>query len=247
MDDAGLLSHFLAFGMAEGRRGNEGFNVKYYQYRYDDLQGAYGTNLKEYYLHYLQFGRSEGRVTDGTVPPNWSLSASSKKIMGTSTTTAAQIARYYRAAVGESSYPTSVYKSKGAPTVDDFARVVCEEAAAEGVRAEVVFCQAMHETGWLRFGGDVSVGQCNFAGIGATGGGVAGATFPDVRTGIRAQVQHLKAYASTEALKKTCVDPRFNYVTRGIAPTLDDLDGRWATGKGYGAKIYSLMQELLKS
>ncbi|HIY79100.1 MAG TPA: N-acetylmuramoyl-L-alanine amidase [Candidatus Olsenella excrementavium] len=247
VDDAGLLSHFLTFGMAEGRRGNKGFNVKYYQYRYDDLQGAYGTNLKEYYLHYLQFGRREGRETDGTVPPNWSLSASSKKIMGTSATNAAQIARYYRSAVGESSYPASVYKSKGAPSIDDFARIVCEEAAAEGVRAEVVFCQAMHETGWLRFGGDVSVGQCNFAGIGATGGGVAGATFADVRTGIRAQVQHLKAYASTEALNNACVDPRFNYVTRGIAPTLDDLDGRWATGKGYGAKIYSLMQELLKS
>ena len=247
VDDAGLLSHFLAFGMAEGRRGNRGFNVKYYQYRYDDLQGAYGADLKEYYLHYLQFGRGEGRETDGTVPPNWSLSASSKKIMGTSATNAAQIARYYRSAVGESSYPASVYKSKGAPSIDDFARIVCEEAAAEGVRAEVVFCQAMHETGWLRFGGDVSVGQCNFAGIGATGGGVAGATFADVRTGIRAQVQHLKAYASTEALNNACVDPRFNYVTRGIAPTLDDLDGRWATGKGYGAKIYSLMQELLKS
>ena len=247
VDDAGLLSHFLTFGMAEGRRGNRGFNVKYYQYRYDDLQGAYGADLKEYYLHYLQFGRGEGRETDGTVPPNWSLSASSKKIMGTSATNAAQIARYYRSAVGESSYPASVYKSKGAPSIDDFARIVCEEAAAEGVRAEVVFCQAMHETGWLRFGGDVSVGQCNFAGIGATGGGVAGATFADVRTGIRAQVQHLKAYASTEALNNACVDPRFNYVTRGIAPTLDDLDGRWATGKGYGAKIYSLMQELLKS
>ena len=247
VDDAAVLSHFLKYGMAEGRRGNEGFNVKYYQYRYVDLQVAYGADLKAYYLHYLKFGRSEGRETDGTVPPNWSLSASSKKIMGTSTTTAAQIARYYRAAVGESSYPASVYKSKGAPTIDDFARIVCEEAAAEGVRAEVVFCQAMHETGWLRFGGDVSVGQCNFAGIGATGGGVAGATFADVRTGIRAQVQHLKAYASTEALNNACVDPRFNYVTRGIAPTLDDLDGRWATGKGYGAKIYSLMQELLKS
>ena len=31
--------------------------------------------------------------------------------------------------------------------------------------------------------------------IGTTGGGVAGVSYPDVRTGIRAQVQHLKAYA----------------------------------------------------
>ena len=246
VDDVSLLGHFLDYGMSEGRRGSAGFNVKFYQYRYPDLQLAYGTNLKSYYLHYVRYGFSEGREADGEIPPNWSLNTSSKNIMGTSTTTAAQMARYYRAVAGASTYPSSVYSSKGAPTIEDFARVVYEEAAAEGVRAEVVFCQAMHETGWLRFGGDVSVGQCNFAGIGATGGGVAGATFADVRTGIRAQVQHLKAYASTEPLNNSCVDPRFHYVTRGIAPTLDDLDGRWAAGNGYGGKIYSLMQELAK-
>ncbi|WP_167930582.1 N-acetylmuramoyl-L-alanine amidase [Olsenella sp. SW781] len=244
IDDVALLRHFVNNGMAEGRRANASFNVTYYQYRYTDLQAAFGTDLKSYYLHYVTSGCHEGRQTDGTVPPNWSMSVSSKSIMGTSTTSAAQMARYYRSVAGESAYPASVYASKGAPTIEDFARIVYEEATAEGVRAEVVFCQAMHETGWLRFGGDVSVGQCNFAGIGATGGGAAGATFGDVRTGIRAQVQHLKAYASTEPLNNPCVDPRFHYVTRGIAPTLDDLDGRWATGNGYGSKIYSLIQEL---
>ena len=75
-----------------------------------------------------------------------------------------------------------------------------EEADAEGVRGEVVFEQAMLETGWLQFGGDASAGQFNFSGLGTTGGGVAGNSFPDVRTGIRAQVQHLKAYASSEEL-----------------------------------------------
>lgn len=246
IDDVALLRHFINNGMTEARRGNASFNVRFYQYRYSDLQAAFGTNLKSYYLHYVNSGCHEGRQTDGEVPPNWSLNTSSKNIMGTSTTTAAQMARYYRAVAGASTYPSSVYSSKGAPTIEDFARIVYEEAAAEGVRAEVVFCQAMHETGWLRFGGDVSVGQCNFAGIGATGGGVAGTTFADVRTGIRAQVQHLKAYASTEPLNNSCVDPRFHYVTRGIAPTLDGLDGRWAAGNGYGGKIYSLMQELYR-
>ena len=246
VDDAAVLSHFLDYGMAEGRRGNASFDVRFYQYRYGDLQMTYGNDLKSYYLHYLDYGRAEGRETEGEVPPNWSLNTSSKSIMGMSMTTADQMASYYRAVVGASTYPSSVYASKGASTIDDFARIVYEEAKAEGVRAEVVFCQAMHETGWLRFGGDVSANQCNFAGIGATGGGVTGATFADVRTGIRAQVQHLKAYASTEPLNNACVDPRFNYVTRGIAPTLDDLDGRWATGIGYGAKIYQLIQQLLK-
>ena len=73
----------------------------------------------------------------------------------------------------------------------------------------------MLETGWLQYGGDSGASQFNFAGIGTTGGGVAGVSYPDVRTGIRAQVQHLKAYACEEALNQDCVDTRFDLVTRG--------------------------------
>ena len=73
----------------------------------------------------------------------------------------------------------------------------------------------MLETGWLSFGGDAGIDQFNFAGLGTTGGGVKGIAFPDVRTGIRAQVQHLKAYASTDSLNQECVDERFDYVRDG--------------------------------
>lgn len=142
-------------------------------------------------------------------------------------------------------YP-NVYASKGAPTINDFCKILMQEADAEGVRAEVVFTQAMHETGWLQFGGDVSPEQCNFAGIGATGG-VPGNSFADVREGLRAQVQHLKAYASTEALNQDRVDPRFNYVNRGCAPTVEELGGKWAVGSGYGEKIVSLIETLLNT
>ena len=65
--------------------------------------------------------------------------------------------------------------------------------------------------------------QFNFAGIGTTGGGVAGVSYPDVRTGIRAQVQHLKAYACEEALNQDCVDTRFDLVARGSAPYVEWL------------------------
>lgn len=44
--------------------------------------------------------------------------------------------------------------------------------------------------------------------------------------GLRVQVQHLKAYASTEPLNNPCVDPRFRYVFRGCAPKTTDLNGR---------------------
>lgn len=102
----------------------------------------------------------------------------------------------------------------------------------------------MNETNWLRFGGDVKAEQCNFAGLGATGNGVPGNTFPDVRTGIRAQVQHLKAYASTEPLKNKCVGTRFGYVSRGSAPTVSKLPGTWAVSKTYGEDLLQLIDEL---
>lgn len=143
-------------------------------------------------------------------------------IMGTSTTTVAQMVNMFNDK--DKNYP-SIYADKGASTINEFCKILMQEADAEGVRAEVVFTQAMHETGWLQFGGDVSPEQCNFAGIGATGG-VPGNSFADVREGLRAQVQHLKAYASTEALNQSCVDPRFNYVNRGCAPTVEELGGK---------------------
>lgn len=174
--------------------------------------------------------------------------ASASNIMGASQTTAAQMANRFKA-TGHS-YPASVYASKGAGTIEQYCQLVMEEASAEGVRAEVLFCQAMKETGWLQFGGDVKVGQCNFGGLGATGGGKDGATFPDVRTGLRAQTQHLKLYASTAPLNNVCVDERWDAAIskwgRGSAPNLEDLNGKWAVpGNGYGEGILDMVNTLL--
>lgn len=88
--------------------------------------------------------------------------------------------------------------------------------------------------------------QCNFGGLGSTGDGVSGASFGDVYTGLLAQAQHLKAYASTAPLNATCVDPRFDLIERGIAPKLEDLDGRWAVpGVGYGESILVMINEMI--
>ncbi|WP_165248602.1 DUF4214 domain-containing protein [Adlercreutzia sp. ZJ141] len=150
---------------------------------------------------------------------------------------------YYDSVKGSSNYPASVYVET--PSIRDFCQTVYEEAAVEGVRADVVFCQSMHETGWLQFGGDVDVAQRNFAGLGAVGGGAKGASFESVRMGIRAQVQHLKAYATDEPLFNACIDPRFHLVTRGCAPNVEDLNGRWAApGQGYGERILSMCGKL---
>ncbi len=194
--------------------------------------------------------KSMGVADAKAIAENYGLSkggqsvSSSSSIMGQSSTAVGQMVAYYES-TGHS-YPSSVYANKGAASLRDFCQIAYEEAAAEGVRAEVLFCQAMKETGWLQFGGDVKADQCNFGGLGATGGGAQGATFANVREGLRAQVQHLKAYASTDALVNDCADPRFNLVSRGCAPNLEDLNGRWAVpGDGYGQDILRMINSLL--
>ena len=164
-------------------------------------------------------------------------------IMGSSQVSKKQMIAQYKE---YATYPASAYSSKGAKSIEQFVDIVISEANDEGVRPDVVFAQAMHETNWLRYGGDVSADQCNFAGIGATGNGAAGATFKDVRTGVRAQVQHLKAYASTASLAHDVVDPRFTYVKRGTATTILALGGKWATGDSYGESIINYINEAKK-
>lgn len=170
-------------------------------------------------------------------------------IMGTSPVTAEQLVSYFKSA--GVSYPSEELGEGGADSIETFATMYCEEAAAEGVRPEVAFVQTMKETGWLQFGGDVSVNQFNFAGLGTTGGGVPGNSYPDVRTGIRAQVQHLKAYASTEPLNQECVDERYEYVLKGCAPYVEWLGQKenpagtgWATAEKYGDSIVSMIGKM---
>ena len=237
IDDAAVLRHFVGCGMAEGRRGNEAFDVQSYKNRYTDLQIAYGNRLDLYYLHYLTFGFYEGR--SGAPFSNDEL------IMGVSFVNYDQMAGYYLSKVGMGVYPSDILKDKGAGTIIEFCKTLIAEASFEGVRPEVLFAQVMIETGWLRFGGNVSAGQCNFGGLGSTDSGVAGASFDSVGIGLRAQAQHLKAYASTDPLLGDCVDPRFSMVKRGSAQYLTQLNGKWAVpGEGYGEHIALIAREL---
>ncbi|MEG1257323.1 glucosaminidase domain-containing protein, partial [Clostridium sp.] len=134
--------------------------------------------------------------------------------------------------------------------ITEFVDYTIAEGDIEGVNYDILFSQMMHETGYLKFGGDVKPEQNNFAGIGATGNGVPGNSFSTVQIGIRAVVQHLKAYASTEALKQGCVDPRFSYVTRASAMYVEHLgipenpSGKgWAAAEGYGYKLLSVRKD----
>ena len=169
-------------------------------------------------------------------------------IEGTSAVTANNLAMYFKR---KNSVYSTFYKNSDAPTIEKFCQIYVEEAKAEGIKVEVAFMQAMVETGWLKFGGSVQIFQYNFAGIGALDGGVQGATFKTVREGVRAQIQHLKAYANKKSLNNTQVDPRFHLVKRGSAKYVEWLGQKenpngygWATAEEYGYKILRLIKEL---
>ncbi|QFT88404.1 Sporulation-specific N-acetylmuramoyl-L-alanine amidase [Bacillus sp. THAF10] len=118
-----------------------------------------------------------------------------------------------------------------------------------GIRGDVAYAQAIHETNYFRFTGAVKANQNNFAGIGATGGDVRGAVFATPEEGVLAHIQHLYAYANKKPLPNTYpkVDPRFDLVTRGIAPTWVALNGRWAVpGTNYGQLILKIYEKILE-
>lgn len=196
----------------------------------DKINGSAGTNNSN----------TNSNVVEGTY-----------LIEGDTEVTVDQMVAYFEAS--KKAYPEDVMRKGGAATIRDFCQIYYEEAVAEGIKAEVAFVQAMKETGWLQFTGVVKAEQYNFAGMGATGNGVSGESFKDVREGVRAQIQHLKAYGSTKSLNQTCVDNRFKYVERGSAIYVEWLSipnnpkkKGWAAANGYGVDIVKMIQKLKK-
>jgi len=131
----------------------------------------------------------------------------------------------------------------------DLPHLYREEAEIEGVNHDIAFCQMCIETGFLRFGRDIEPDRNNFASLGAANftKNISGANFADQRTGVRAHIQHLKAYASNAPLFQPVVAPRFHLVARGIAPVLSQLTGRWAIDPLYDRKILALIRRLYES
>lgn len=118
------------------------------------------------------------------------------------------------------------------------------EARDEGVNWDIAFVQMCLETGYLKYGGLVKAEQNNFCGLGSFNGN-PGAYFPTIEEGVRAHIQHLKAYGSYDKLNKELIDPRFHLVKRGSAKDAKDLTGKWATDPQYGNKLVGLLNRML--
>ena len=118
------------------------------------------------------------------------------------------------------------------------------EANREGVNYEVAFCQMCLETGFLKFEGSVSKFQHNYCGLGCMDIFNGGDWFGSMEEGIRAHIQHLKAYASLAPVRSPIVDPRFSNVPRGTVTEVTQLTGKWAIDPDYGRKISALITRL---
>lgn len=135
-------------------------------------------------------------------------------------------------------------------TPEEIVNLYYQEAGREGLRWDVVFCQALLETGFFHFGGTVVPAQNNFCGLGTTSATVQGAWFPTPRDGVRAHVQHLMAYTTDRLPQTPVIDPRYYLVYKtklqnnSFFHHWSQLNGRWATGSYYAEKILNLHEQM---
>lgn len=142
-------------------------------------------------------------------------------------------------------------KSRGAdPVFVELAPLFYEISVKAGVDPLVAYCQSALETNFMHFTGVVTADFHNPAGLKVTEGGNnddhikdAHMKFPDWRTGIEAQVQHLALYAGAAGypLEKPA-DPRHFKFLLGTATTVESLGGKWAPNPEYGTKLRAMME-----
>ena len=141
-------------------------------------------------------------------------------IMGETVGTKEQMVQYYKDN-SPNEYPKEYLN--GDVDLEKFIDIVIKESKSEGVRADVAFAQILVKTEWLSFDGEVNPEQYNFGELRNQQGNYA--SFKSIQEGIKADIQHLKAYASEESLNQECVDPIYNLVEpKGTALYVEDLE-----------------------
>lgn len=178
-------------------------------------------------------------TTGGTTPLT-----SVTPVMGQSRLTGDQIAAWFA-------------KQKITPAITipipELARLFVDEGNAQNIRGDIAFAQSILETGWFRYEGSmVKPTDNNFSGLGACDSCSRGNIFATPEEGVRAQIQHLWAYADPKAdplkVARPLADRRFTAVSPyGKAPTWESMgNGNWASGGGYTEKILALYASMLR-
>lgn len=132
----------------------------------------------------------------------------------------------------------------------DFAQLYIDEATTEGINSDIAFAQMCHETGFLQFGGLVQKEWHNYCGLGAISKEQPGCQFETEQLGVRAHIQHIQAYATTEniSLNNELIDPRYSWVHKTkFAVTVGDLAKSWATDPEYAVKLETMLERMEKS
>ena len=128
-----------------------------------------------------------------------------------------------------------------------------------GIRWDYAFWQMMLETGSLSYTrngtkpGDVKPKQNNFAGLGATGKGEPGESFPTIEDGVKAHLQHLLMY-SGEHVEEPVAERTRKVQEWGVLTswqkgfkrpiTFSDLASKWAPGsRGYARDVDSFRED----
>ena len=128
-----------------------------------------------------------------------------------------------------------------------FAQYYIDEARDENINSDVAFAQMCHETGYLTFGNLVVPEMHNYCGLGAMDSEHRGEWFETEQIGVRAHIQHLQAYATTQdvSLKNELVDPRYSWPHKAkFARDIYALAGNWATDPDYGTKIDRILSQM---
>jgi hypothetical protein len=141
------------------------------------------------------------------------------------------------------------------PRFEHIAVEYMRHGEALGVRWDYAFFQMVLETGGLTFRngnrqGDVRATQNNFAGLGATGKGEPGESFPDVSTGVLAHLQHIAMY-SGERVENAVAERTRKVQEWGVLTswqksfkrpiTFADLGAKWAPGsRSYSDNLESI-------
>lgn len=122
----------------------------------------------------------------------------------------------------------------------EFAGSLIRRTGEAGLRTSLLAGQIAHETARFTYGGQVQPEQFNFAGLGATNGGAAGASFGSIDDGVIAVCQHHLAYVvgsttgwPNAALAWPMLDERNELITSGAKAGVvrvigDYTNGRWA-------------------
>lgn len=171
-------------------------------------------------------------------------------VMGSSVLTGADLAAWF-ASTGQ-----RAHLMNDAP-IEDLAETYVREGAAEGVRGDIAFAQAMLETG-----GFARATDNNFAGIGACDSCTSQYRFPSPRDGVRAQVQLLRNYADPLSRAATLANPPEatlhgsdparaaaafdSFPFKGRAPVWNVMGaGNWASDPDYAGKVLGLYSRML--